>query len=160
MRISEYLKLISILTMSAFITGCILPIPHTRVVRPECEGFVSDIMTGRPISNAEVLVVYEGGTNITARTDSSGHWVIPSEKTWHAAVFVAPPTGISLLPRFDGTHFPCEITIGADGYDKWKWTSWVDKDTIDMLSKPIDGPTEIPPVIDRRNAQLKPKERK
>ena len=156
MRISEHLKLFSILAMSAFITGCILPLPHTRVVRPECEGFVSDFITGRPISNATVVVVYEGGTNIVAHTDSFGLWMIPGETSWHAVVIAAPPTGISLLPRFGGCHLPCMITIEADGYDKWKWTSWVDKDTIDMLSKPIDGQPEIPPVIDRRNARLKP----
>ena len=64
-------------------------------------------------------------------TDSSGRWMIPEEKTWHAAVIAAPPTGISLLPRFEGTHLPYEITIEADGYDKWKWVAWVDEDTID-----------------------------
>ena len=31
--------------------------------------------------------------------------------------------------------------------------------TVDELLKPIDGPMEIPPVIDRRNVRLKPKVR-
>ncbi len=160
MRISESLKLVGFFVLSACSTGCILPIPHTRVARPECAGFVSDSMTGRPIANAEVLVVYEGGTNITACTDSSGHWVIPSEKTWHAVLVVAPPSDISLLPfcATEYDNYPCEITIRADGYDKWKWTRWVDGETLEMLSKPIDGPTEnpLPLVIDPKNVQLKP----
>ena len=156
MRIFEHLMSFSILTLFVLVTGCILPLPHTRVVRPECEGFVSDVISGRPISNATVVVAYEGGTNIIARTDSSGWWMIPGETSWHAIVIAAPPTGISLLPRFDGTHLPCEITIEADGYDKWEWSSWVDNDMIDMLSKPIDGSTEILPVTDRKNARLKP----
>lgn len=151
-----YHKLFSILAVSAFMTGCILPLPHTRVVRPECEGFVSDVITGRPISNATVVVVYEGGSNIVAHTDSFGRWMIPGETSWHAVVIAAPPAGISLLPRFGGCHLPCMITIEADGYDKCERPYWGD---IDMYSEPIDRPTEIPPVTARRNAQLKPKVR-
>lgn len=157
MKISGHLKLFCNLALSFFATGCIFPLPHTRIVRPECEGVVSDVITGKPISNATVEVVYECGTNIITHTDSSGRWMIPGETSWHAVFIAAPPTRISLLPRFEGTHFPCEITIEADGYDKWEWVSWVDKDTIDMLSKPIDGPTDIPPIVDPENARLKPK---
>lgn len=157
MRIIEHLKLFCILAPLYFSAGCILPLPHTRIVRLGCEGVVSDVITGKPISNATVEVVYEGGTNIITHTDSSGRWMIPEEKTWHAAVIAAPPTEISLLPRFEGTHLPYEITIEADGYDKWKWVAWVDEDTIDRLSKPIDGPRDIPPIVDPQNAQLKPK---
>lgn len=150
------MKIYGLFALLSCTAGCILPFPHTRISRPECDGVVSDAMTGLPISNATVAVVYEDETNIITHTDSSGRWMIPGEKTWHGAVIAAPPTGISLLPRFEGTHLPCEITIEADGYDKWEWVSWIDKDTIDMLSKPIDGPTDIPPVIDPRNARLKP----
>ena len=56
------------------------------------------------------------------------------------------------MPRFEGTHLPYEITIEADGYDKWEWVAWVDEDTIDRLSKPIDGPRDIPPIVDYQNA--------
>ena len=156
MKISGHLKLFCILALSFFVTGCILPLPHTRIIRPECEGVVSDIITGRPISNATVAVVYEGGTNIITHTDSSGRWMIPGETSWHAVFIAAPPTRISLLPRFDGTHLPCGITIEANGYDKWEWVSWVDKDTIDMLSKPIEEPTDTTSIIDPKNARLKP----
>ena len=147
MRILEYLNAFF---LSALVTGCVLPFPHTRVSRPECDGFVSDILTGMPISNATVSVVYEGGTNIMAHTDSFGHWIIPSEETWHAAVFFAPPMGYSLLPCFGGFNLPCMITIEADGYDIWEWKSWVD---VDILSNQM----EDIPFVDRRKAQLKPK---
>lgn len=157
MRISEHLKLFIILAASAFMTGCILPLPHTRVVRPACDGYVFDVITGIPISNATVEVCYYSGTNIIAHTDSLGRWMIPGETSWHAIAIALPPTGISLLPRFRGTHFPCEIIIEAEGYDKYERPYWGD---IDMHSEPIDRPTEIPPVTARRNAQLKPKERK
>lgn len=157
MRLLEYMKLFSTLAPLVFMAGCILPLPHTRVVRPECEGFVSDNVTGRPIPNATVVVVYEDGRNTIVHTDSSGHWRIPCEKTWHTAVLMMPPTGYSLVPCFGGEHLPCKITIEAEGYDKWEWTSFMDKDTIDALSKSIGGPTEIVPVVDRRNARLKQK---
>lgn len=150
MRIIAHLSLFSVFILSVFVTGCILPFPHTRVSRPECGGFVSDVMTGNPISNATVSVAYEGGTNIIAHTDSAGRWMIPSEETWHAAVFIAPPMGYSLLPCFRGFSLPSMITIEADGYDTWEWKSWVD---VDLLS----NPTEDMPVVDRRKAQLKPK---
>lgn len=149
-RIITHLSLFSVFILSVFVTGCILPFPHTRVSRPECGGFVSDVMTDNPISNATVSVAYEGGTNIIVHTDSAGRWMIPSEETWHAAVFIAPPMGYSLLPCFRGFSLPSMITIEADGYDTWEWKSWVD---VDLLS----NPTEDMPVVDRRKAQLKPK---
>lgn len=80
MRIIEHLKLFCILAPFFFAAGCILPLPHTRIVRLGCEGVVSDVITGKPISNATVKVVYEGGTNIITHTDSSGRWMIPEEK--------------------------------------------------------------------------------
>lgn len=156
MRGFAHLRLFGVLVLSVFMTGCLLPLPHTQVVRPECEGFVFDIITGKPISNATVVVVYESGTNSITHTDSTGYWTIPGEKTWHAVVFAVPPTGYSLLPRFDGLHLPCEITIEAEGYDKWEWTSLPDEDTINTLSKPISEPTPLPPFIDSRNVQLTP----
>ncbi len=149
MKILPSQSLVISIVLSAFATGCILPFPHTRVSRPECDGVVSDAMTGLPISNATVSVAYEDGTNIIAHTDSTGCWMIPKVETWHAAVFIAPPMGYSLLPRFGGFNFPCMITIEADGYEKWEWKSWVD---LDVLSNPM----EDVPVVDRRKAQLKP----
>ena len=154
MRIYKHLKLIGTLAVFACMTGCILPLPHRRVVLPACDGYVSDVITGTPISNATVEVVYDSGTNIIAHTDSSGHWVIPGETSWHAVAIALPPTGISLLPHFRGVHVPCKITIEADGYDKWERPYWGD---VDMLSESIGRPTEIPPVTARRKAQLKPK---
>lgn len=149
MKILSCSNLLTVIAMSAFATGCILPFPHTRVSRPECDGVVSDAMTGLPISNATVSVVYEGGTNIIAHTDSSGRWMIPKVETRHAAVFIAPPMGYSLLPRFEGFNLPCLITIEADGYENWEWKSWVD---VDILSDPM----EDIPIVDRRKALLKP----
>ena len=149
MKVLSCQKLLIVIVLSVFATGCILPFPHTRVSRPECDGVVSDAMTGLPISNATVSVAYEGGTNIITHTDSSGRWMIPKVETWHAAVFVAPPMGYSLLPRFGGFHLPCMITIEAGGYKKWEWKSWVD---VDILSDPM----EDVPSVDRRKAQLRP----
>lgn len=93
MRIIEHLKLFCILAPFFFAAGCILPLPHTRIVRLGCEGVVSDVITGKPISNATVKVVYEGGTNIITHTDSSGRWMIPEEKNLARCCYRSSPDG-------------------------------------------------------------------
>ena len=154
MKISACLRLYIFLNLLIIVAGCILPIPHTRITRPDCEGFVTDAITGKPISNATVLVVYEGGTNIAVNTDSLGQWSIPGEKTWHAAVFIGVPMSYSLLPRFEGFILPSMITIEAEGYDKFVWSAWLSPSE---LSKFTEGlPLEDIPVVDPKNVQLKP----
>ena len=155
MKISAYLRLFFFVNLSIIAAGCILPIPHTRITRPDCEGCVTDALTGKPISNATVLVGYEGGTNIVVNTDSLGQWAIPGEKTWHAAVFIGVPMSYSLFPRFEGFILPSTITIEAEGYDKFVWSTWLSPSE---LSKFTEGlPLEDVPVVDPKNVQLKRK---
>lgn len=153
MKSPAYLILFVFFTIS-IVSGCILPIPHTRVKRPDYGGVVSDAITGQPVSNALVEVVYEGGTNFITHTDSSGRWAIPGEKTWHAAILIGVPMSYSLVPKFDGFQIPCMITIESEGYDRFFWTSWISESE---LSKFTEGlPLEDRPVVDPKNVRLNP----
>lgn len=154
MKSPACLILFIIFTLS-IASGCILPIPHTRVRRPDCGGIVSDAITDKPVPNAMVEVVYEGGTNCITYTDSSGRWAIPGEKTWHAAILIGVPMSYSLLPSSDGFQIPCMITIKSEGYDKFLWTSCVSESELSRFEEGL--PLKDSPIVDLNNVRLNPK---
>ena len=149
MKIFASKKWFCILVVLVLMPGCILPIPHTRVSRPEWDGLVLDATTGNSISGAMVSIKYEDGINIITESDALGRWRIPSEENWHGAVFIGIPMSYSLFPFFDCPHFPISVSIKANGYDSWEWHSWIDLDGSEDNSKE-------PTFIDPTRAELKP----
>lgn len=143
-------KFFSLVTfLLIFTSGCVIPIPHKRVSRVGCEGVVLDARTGNPIREATVCVMYEGATNIEARTDAKGHYRICDETTWHGAYFIGVPASFSLFPTLDAPLYPLAISVSAEGYDRWKWQAWIDIDSNSAFS---DESAEIFPSTMRLNS--------
>lgn len=159
MRITMSTSYVTYVTvLLAYVSGCILPIPHKRVSRVGCEGTVRDANTGNPIKGAIVHVIYSGQTNITSRTDSRGHYKVEDKLTWHYALFIGIPTSFSLFPTLDAPRTPSAISVTADGYAPWIWKSWVDIDDIvspyDDLAENDSSNVELKAIKQKRESQV------
>ena len=130
--------------------GCILPIPHKRVDRTGYDGLVTDAVTGCPVSNACVCVMYSDGTNVTTCTDSEGRCSIADIESWHGAILWGIPMSYSLFPTFINFCFPVRIVVNANGYKMWRWQCLPVLDHLEDNGSPDN-------VIDYQDVKLMPK---
>ena len=139
------LDILEFIFLSLALSGCILPIPHKRIARLGYEGHVSDINTGFPVEDAVVSIHYYGGTNILTYTDISGQYKVPNVETWHGAIVYGLFSAFSLFPFLD--YFPDDaafMTIKADGYEVWEWSSWPEPDEVEDIKVHIkDDPALV-----------------
>lgn len=108
--------------LSVFITvllalgcsGCLVPVPHTRVHAYGVKAQVVSAADGRPVTNAVVASV--GWAAATARVDRQARFRLPPKRGWHGAYCIGPIC-LSLLPGWDVTEPLRQVSISAPGYE-------------------------------------------
>lgn len=132
-------KLFLLFFIATLISGCIIPIPHTRIKRGKVDCHVYDAITSLPITGATVNVKFTDGTSFITQTNTSGYSLVEPEKTWHLVRILAPPSDISLFPKYTAPTpvFIKNITISANGYKAfildWIFISEVKLDNVRLF---------------------------
>jgi len=94
-------------------SGCILPVPHTRVHAYGVTGQVVSATTQEPLGDA--LVTAMDQPDHPAHCDKAGRFRLHPKRGWHAAYCVGPVCE-SLLPGWDVTYPGRRIQVSAPGY--------------------------------------------
>ena len=94
-------------------SGCILPVPHTRVHAYGVTGQVVSATTQEPLADASVIAMDQ--PHPPAHCDKAGRFRLHPKRGWHAAYCIGPVCE-SLLPRWDVTYPGRSIQVSAPGY--------------------------------------------
>jgi hypothetical protein len=105
--------LLKAVVVACSLTGCVLPVPHRRVLIRGIEGRVIDGRTQSPLEGAKVTELSSG--RVLATTNRAGEFEVAAKGGWHGA-YLFGPISYSLLPHFDMTYPAPAIRVSAEGY--------------------------------------------
>jgi hypothetical protein len=94
-------------------SGCILPVPHTRVHSYGVTGQVVSATTQEPLADASVIAMDQ--PDHPAHCDKAGRFRLHPKRGWHAAYCIGPVCE-SLLPGWDVSYPGRCIQVSAPGY--------------------------------------------
>lgn len=137
--------------LSAFpwLSGCIVPYPHTTLRAPEVSGTVLDARTGAPIKGVQVVQGESPSTwgskpkRRTATTDASGRFVLPKSHNYHWGIGSGGERFDDLPPR----HLYGLPRISHSGYLPYSVERWGE---VNVVLQPVDSLEVVGTVLDLR----------